>query len=87
MGSTLLSTPIINELNLPVDNTLVRALESNLQILRCNAVGSKAQWDEFVQHLCWPEEVAPPEGLFLIDITTSMHYKLAMRHIEELYPY
>ena len=85
----MLAFPIIRELGLSSDECpALNALESNLCILKCNAVNhSPALWDEFLMHLCWPEETDPPEGLFLIDITTSMHYKLAMKHIEALYPY
>ena len=84
----MLAFPILKELDLPSDSSsALHALESNLHILRCNAVGGPTLWDQFLMHLCWPEEVEVPESLFLIDITTSMHYKLAMKHIEALYPY
>jgi hypothetical protein len=84
----MLSFPILKELDLSSDsNPSLDALESNLHILRCNAIGNPALWEQFLMHLCWPEEVEVPESLFLMDVSQSMHYKLAMKHIEQLYPH
>lgn len=84
----MLAFPILKELDLPSDPCAsLHALESNLCILRCNAVGNPIMWDQFLMHLCWPEEVEVPEGLFLTDIVNNQHYKLAMKHLEDLYPY
>jgi len=84
----MLAFPILKELDLPSDDSMyLGVLESNLHILRCNAVGVPALWDQFLMHLCWPEEVEVPEALFLINIVENRHYKLAMNAIEKLYPH
>jgi hypothetical protein len=86
--TAMLAFPIIKELNLPSDPCPdLNKLESNLCILKCNAMGSSELWLQFLMHLCWPEEQPVPEALFLQEITTNRHYKLAMDAISALYPY
>ncbi len=82
----MLAFPILKELDLPSDPSHdLGMLESNLCILKCNAVGDSTLWHQFMMHLSWPEENPIPEGLFLTTIQDSRHYKLAMDAINRLY--
>lgn len=65
-------------------------LTSNLFLLKAAAQGTTPEeldqkWNQFLEHLTYPEDCPAPKGLFRLPVAEMMHYNLLMKAIEEIY--
>ena len=59
---------------------------SNLAMCRFNCVDRNPQkWEDFIDHLMYPDETQIPEGLFMISPEENTHYKLALSALDDIY--
>lgn len=84
------ATYIVRELGVEPDQPTPHEygkLVSNLAMLRMNAFlhafpDPVQTWEEFINHLMYPDFKPLPEGLFKVE---SDHYKLALQAIDEIF--
>jgi hypothetical protein len=82
---------IINELDIDPEKVTAHEygrLTANLQLCYNNAVPEdnlKQLWEQFIEHLCYPDYKDFPHGLFLSSQKQNTHYHLLLKAIEDLY--